>query len=81
MQENGKGKSLDNLSPRLAQYLAPYYKGKADTVVIGLPRGGVPVAYEVAKELGLPLDVVVPRKIGAPFNSEFAGNLSLIIMR
>jgi putative phosphoribosyl transferase len=43
-----------------------------DLVVLGLPRGGVPVAYEVAIALEAPLDVVVIRKLGAPFNSEFA---------
>lgn len=43
-----------------------------DLVVLGLPRGGVPVAYEVATALAAPLDIVVIRKLGAPFNSEFA---------
>lgn len=41
-------------------------------VVLGIPRGGVVVAAEVARELGAPLDVVVVRKIGAPGNPEFA---------
>lgn len=41
-------------------------------VVLALPRGGLPVADEVARELHAPLDVVVVRKIGAPFNPEFA---------
>jgi putative phosphoribosyl transferase len=43
-----------------------------DTVVLGLVRGGVPVAYEVATALGLPLDIMVVRKIGAPGNPELA---------
>jgi predicted phosphoribosyltransferase len=40
--------------------------------VIGLPRGGVVTAYYVATELGLPLDVIVARKIGCPFHEELA---------
>ena len=44
----------------------------ADLVVLGLPRGGVPVAYEVAKELGAPLDVIVIRKLGLPWHPELA---------
>jgi len=44
----------------------------ADAVVLGIPRGGVVVAAEVARELGLPLDVVVPAKVGAPGNPEYA---------
>lgn len=43
-----------------------------DAVVLGLPRGGVVVAAEVARVLDLPLDVIITRKIGAPFNPEYA---------
>jgi putative phosphoribosyl transferase len=43
-----------------------------DATVLGLVRGGVPVAYEVAMACGLPLDVMIVRKIGAPGNREFA---------
>jgi putative phosphoribosyl transferase len=52
----------------LALRLRPYRE--ASPVVLGLPRGGVPVAYEVARELGAPLDVCVVRKIGAPIQPE-----------
>ncbi len=52
----------------LARLLAPYRD--AAPVVLGLPRGGVPVAYEVARELDAPLDVCVVRKIGAPIQPE-----------
>lgn len=48
------------------------YKNNLDAIVIGLPRGGVPVAFEVAKALGVPLDIVVSRKIGAPGRPELA---------
>jgi len=48
------------------------YKDNSDAVIVALPRGGVVLGYEIAKELNLPLDIVVPRKIGAPGNPEFA---------
>lgn len=48
------------------------YKDKTDVVVLGLPRGGIVLSYEVAKSLNIPMDLVVPRKIGAPNNEEFA---------
>lgn len=40
-------------------------------IVLGLPRGGVPVAAEVARQLAVPMDVLIVRKIGAPFNPEY----------
>lgn len=43
-----------------------------DALVLALPRGGVPVAYEVARALGLPLDVLIVRKLGLPGHEEFA---------
>lgn len=56
---------------RLATAL-DHLKGTADVVVTAIPRGGVVVAAEVARSLGAPLDVVIPRKIGAPGNPELA---------
>jgi putative phosphoribosyl transferase len=49
-----------------------HYRGRENVLVLGLARGGVVVAFEVAKTLSLPLNVVVPRKIGAPGNPELA---------
>lgn len=48
------------------------YAGQSNLVVLGLPRGGVPVAYEVAKALGARLDVFVVRKVGLPHQPELA---------
>jgi putative phosphoribosyl transferase len=48
------------------------YAGREDVIVLGLPRGGVPVAYEVAKRLGAPLDVFIVRKLGVPGFEELA---------
>ena len=56
---------------RLAGALAAY-AGRDDVVVLALPRGGVPVAYEVACALGAPLDVLVVRKLGVPGYEELA---------
>jgi putative phosphoribosyl transferase len=55
----------------LAKQLAAL-RGRQDVIVLGVPRGGVVVAYEVAQALGAPLDVYITRKIGAPNNPELA---------
>ena len=55
---------------RLAEQLKEY-KGK-NAIVLAVPRGGVVVAYQVAKELFAPLDLIIPRKLGAPGNPELA---------
>jgi putative phosphoribosyl transferase len=56
---------------RLAARLTAY-ADRSDVVVLGLPRGGVPVAYEVARALHAPLDVFVVRKLGVPGHEELA---------
>jgi predicted phosphoribosyltransferase len=48
------------------------YAGRDDVLVLALPRGGVPVAYEVARTLGAPLDVFLVRKLGVPGHEEYA---------
>src|SRR5216117_3590771 len=48
------------------------YAGREDVIVLGLPRGGVPVAYEVAKRLRVPIDVFIVRKLGVPGFEELA---------
>src|SRR5437763_1899927 len=56
---------------RLAELLDDY-RDRPDVTVLGLPRGGVPVAYEVSRQLGAPLDVFVVRKLGVPGHEELA---------
>jgi len=56
---------------RLAEALSSY-RDAPDLIVLGLPRGGVPVAYEVAEELDAPLDVFLVRKLGMPGHEELA---------
>src|SRR5688572_28454624 len=56
---------------RLAAELREY-DGRPDVIVLALPRGGVPVAYEVARALRAPLDVFVVRKLGLPAHPELA---------
>jgi len=55
----------------LARLLMPY-AGRADVLILALPRGGVPVAFEVARMLGAPLDILVVRKLGLPDQEELA---------
>src|SRR6266571_2459892 len=55
------------LASKLTKYL-----NQANTVLLALPRGGVPVAYEIGKELGLPVDIFVVRKLGVPGHEELA---------
>jgi predicted phosphoribosyltransferase len=56
----------------LGERLRSRYTGRQDLLVLGLPRGGVPVAYEVARALDAPLDVFVVRKLGVPGHEELA---------
>lgn len=68
---------------RLAESLHPY-RGRPNVIVLGLPRGGVPVAFEAAQSLQLPLDVFVVRKLGVPGYEELgmgaiaSGNVSVL---
>jgi putative phosphoribosyl transferase len=57
---------------RLAEALRRAHCGGYDVVVLALPRGGVPVAFEVASALRAPLDVIVVRKLGVPYQPELA---------
>src|SRR5579872_2788882 len=55
----------------LASWLADYAH-RPDVIVLALPRGGVPVAYEVARSLDVPMDVLLVRKLGVPGHEELA---------
>lgn len=57
---------------RVLARLLGAYRGREGVLVLGLPRGGIPVAWEVAAALGAPLDAFVVRKLGAPGHEEFA---------
>ncbi len=56
----------------LAKKLLPTYANRSDVIILGLPRGGVPVAYQVAKILHAPLDICLVRKLGIPGHKELA---------
>jgi predicted phosphoribosyltransferase len=49
-----------------------HYAGRSNVLVLALPRGGVPVAFEVARALDAPLDIFVVRKLGVPGHEEYA---------
>lgn len=57
---------------RVLAGLLEQYRGRPDVLVLAVPRGGVPVGYEIATALGAPLDVFVVRKLGVPGNDELA---------
>lgn len=71
--ESGEWRFRDrtDAGERLAAKLSAY-ANRPDVVVLGLPRGGVPVAYEVASALNVPLDVIIVRKLGVPGEEELA---------
>ena len=56
---------------RLAEKLA-IYRNRSDVLILALPRGGVPVAFEIAQKLNLPLDICLVRKLGVPERKELA---------
>lgn len=75
-------KNRQEAGQKLAEKLKNFKNKKA--IILALPRGGVVVGHEVAQKLKLPLDILTVRKIGAPFNPEFAigaiaeGNIQVI---
>jgi erythromycin esterase-like protein/predicted phosphoribosyltransferase len=67
----GRFRNRSDAGRRLAERLMTY-AGRSDVIVLGLPRGGVPVAFEIASRLNAPLDVFLVRKLGAPGHPELA---------
>ena len=71
-------KDRNDAGLKLAKELSPYKKHKEDTIVLAIPRGGLPLGAIVAKALDAPLDVALTKKIGHPYNREYAiGAVSL----
>jgi putative phosphoribosyl transferase len=64
-------KNRSQAGRELAKALQPY-ANRPDVLILALPRGGVPVAYEVAKALNIPLDLMLVRKLGLPGHEELA---------
>jgi predicted phosphoribosyltransferase len=71
MQPSKRFKDREEAGRQLAGLLQDY-AGRSDVAVLALPRGGVPVAYEVARALQAPLDIFLVRKLGIPGYPEFA---------
>lgn len=69
MSEKTPFKDREEAGRRLAGRLARYRD--EDPIVLALPRGGVPVGYEISRTLGAPLDIFIARKLGAPGHEEF----------
>jgi putative phosphoribosyl transferase len=63
---------LFNNRNHAGQLLASKLAGKTFDIVLGLPRGGIPVAYEIAKAMNTPMDLLLVRKLGCPGNNELA---------
>ena len=70
-QRAARFRDRSDAGKRLARELSAY-ASRPDAIVLALPRGGIPVGYEVAQALGVPLDVFVVRKLGLPWQEELA---------
>lgn len=64
-------KNRKEAGEKLAAELMKYLR-RRNTIVLALPRGGIPIGYEISQKLHIPLDVIITRKIGAPGNPELA---------
>jgi len=64
---NNRIDAAEQLAAKVAQF-----KDKPNTIILAVPRGGLPVAKIIAEQLNAPLDIILTKKIGAPFNPEFA---------
>jgi putative phosphoribosyl transferase len=76
MDEMGRFRDRRDAGRQLAEKLKAY-ANRPDVLVLALPRGGVPVAFEVAQALHAPLDIFLVRKLGVPGHEELAMGPSL----